>query len=71
MRETKRGNDDLVGLRLNESLEIASQATLGDRFQTDFEGVQGFESEVVVLLVHLKLKKRRKGKQVCSHAPPW
>ena len=71
MRETKRGNDDLVGLRPNESLEIASQATLGDRFQTDFEGVQGFESEVIVLLVHLKLKNRRKGKQVCSHAPPW
>ena len=72
MRETKRGNDDFVGLRLNESLEIASQATLGDRFQTDFEGVQGFESEVVVLLVHLKLKtKIRKGKRVCSHAPPW
>lgn len=53
MRETKRGNDDFVGLRLNERLEIASQATLRDGFQTHFESVQGLESEVVVLLVHL------------------
>lgn len=71
MRETKRGNDDFVGLRLNECLEIASQATLRDCFQTHFESVQGLESEVVILLVHLIVRGRGKGKRVCSHAPPW
>lgn len=67
MRETKRGNDDFIGLRLNERLEIASQATLRDCFQTHFESVQGLESEVVILLVHLIALEKRKRRNELVH----
>ncbi len=55
--------NDIVRLRLDERFQHTGETALRTRLQIRLQRIQGLQREVVLLLVHLFVKRRRSPKQ--------